>query len=139
MPSTLDQVRGPFCKRIHRSLRVCTRDEWLYEGAIVSESKHYTATTRSLTKTLASTTLNPFVPFTLRSGSTTLSVSLHCPILAVPVGCQVVAAWERAHASTASSELRSTLAKGAARPVTKPSHVLAETKRNIERIAMRIA
>ena len=59
-------------------------------------------------------------------------------MLAVPVGCHIVDAWARTHASTCSSELRSTSAKAAACPVTKPSHVGAETKRAAERTAARI-
>ena len=59
---------------------------------------------------------------------------------AVPTGCQIVDACARAHASTDSSELRSTFANGPAWMcgcARNPFQVGAEAKRAAARIAVR--
>lgn len=87
---------------------------------------------KSLTATPTSTTLNPFVPFTFKSGSTTPHFAPLGLIALVPTGWKKLTAFSLMNALSSSSV--SAVSKGSR---MYPSHARAEMNRLAERMACR--
>lgn len=112
---------SPLCKPIHYRLRMTTWEEGLSNtfSAVISHLHR-----KKLTRTDASTILNPVVPLTRKSGSTTPQLAFLGDIEAVPAPCKK----ERTPFLKKSSKSWSdvTFSGGMTDPKTDPSNAGAE-------------